>query len=174
MRPGGAVWLVGMMGAGKSAVGAALAGRLGLPFADVDHLVERSAGRSVSEIFASEGEAGFRRREREAVEGLEGQVGVFALGGGAIAQPGMAAWLAARGTVVYLKAEAGTLLDRMGDASERPLLGGLTAVERRRRLEDLLAARRPAYESARVVVSTDGRSVEEVAKAVLAALEEAS
>lgn len=174
MRPGGAVWLVGMMGAGKSAVGAALAGRLGLPFVDVDQLVERSAGRTISEIFAGEGEAVFRRREREAVEGLAGRPGVFALGGGAIAQPGMAAWLAARGTVVYLKAEAETLLQRIGDASERPLLGGLAPAERRRRLEELLAARRGAYESARVVVETDGRSVAEVTKAVMAALEEAS
>jgi len=155
-----------MMGAGKSVAGRALAKRLGLRFLDVDREIERRAGRSVAEIFASEGEAGFRVRERAEVEAAAGRGGVVALGGGAIAQPGMADWLAQRGTVVYLRARPETLLARIGTAATRPLLHDADAAERRRRLEQLLAARRGAYESARHVVDTDGRGLEEVVAAI--------
>lgn len=171
MRPGGAVWLVGMMGAGKSAVGAALAERLALPFVDVDAMVEDRAGHAIAEIFASQGEAAFRAQERECIREAARTPAVVALGGGAIAQLDMAGWLAARGTVVYLKAGLETLLERVGEAAERPLLRGLDRDERRRRLESLLAERASAYESARIVVETDHKSVDEAAEAVACALE---
>ena len=162
----GTVWLVGMMGAGKSAVGAALARRLGTGFVDTDREVEAGAGAPVAEIFAREGEAGFRARERAAWERLAGKPVVAALGGGAIAEPGAAARLAESGTVVYLRARPETLLARLGDAAARPLLGGLDAEARAARLAELLATRRTAYESAAVVVDTDGLDVESAAARV--------
>lgn len=162
----GTLWLVGMMGAGKSVAGRALARRLGRRFLDTDREIERRAGRSIAAIFASEGEAGFRQRERRAIEAAAGRGSVVALGGGAIAQPGMAAWLAKRGTVVYLRARPETLLVRIGSAATRPLLRDLAPRERRRRLTQLLAERSAAYESAQLVVDTDGCSPAEVVAAI--------
>ncbi|UCE87893.1 MAG: shikimate kinase [Deltaproteobacteria bacterium] len=152
-----------MMGAGKSAAGARLAQRLGREFVDLDAELERSAGRGIAEIFDAEGEEGFRARERAAIESVAGKPAVVALGGGAIAQPGMSERLAASGTVVYLRARPETLLERVGDAAGRPLLEGLDREQRRLRIRALLARREPAYRSARIVVDTDGRSVDEVA-----------
>jgi shikimate kinase len=167
---GETIWLVGMMGAGKSAVGRALAARRGEPFADADAEVEAAAGRSVAEIFAAEGETAFRRLEREAIERLAGRPGVVALGGGAIAQPGVAERLRASGRVVYLRATPETLARRVGEARERPLLAGLDAEGRIARLRALLAEREPHYACADVVVDTDGLDVEASAAAVAAAL----
>jgi shikimate kinase len=164
------IWIVGMMGAGKSAVGRLLAARLGRPFIDTDAEIEQAAGASVRELFEREGEAGFRTRERAAVAAVAGQKLVVALGGGAIAQAGMPERLAATGAVVYLKARPETLLQRIGDAEERPLLRGLGPDGRRARMEQLLHARAPAYATARVVIETDGLDADEVAAAVARAL----
>ena len=162
----GTVWLVGMMGAGKSAVGRALAARLGRPFADSDAEVERAAGRPLADLFASAGEAGFRELERRAIEELAGRPLVVALGGGAIAQPGAARRLAETGTVIYLKARPETLLARVGEAECRPLLRGLDRAGRLARLRALLAERRAAYETAQLVVETDDLDVAGVADAL--------
>jgi 3-dehydroquinate synthase len=152
---GRAIWLVGMMGSGKSTLGPALARRLRRRFVDADARIEREAGATVAELFAREGEAGFRARELALQEELAGSGAVVALGGGAIAQPGAAERLAASGLVVYLRARPETLLARLGDAQARPLLSGLAPAERRARLEALLAERKRAYETARVVLDTD-------------------
>lgn len=166
------MWLVGMMGAGKSAVGAALARRLGRRFVDTDAEIERESGAGIPEIFEREGEAGFRRREARAIEALRGADCVAALGGGAIAQPGAAARLAESGTVVYLRARPESLLRRIGDAGGRPLLERSDGCGRLERLEGLLRQRKRHYESAAIVVDTDERSVAEVVEAVLAELGE--
>jgi 3-dehydroquinate synthase len=158
------IWLVGAMGAGKSAVGARLAARLGLPFVDADAEIERAAGLRVAEIFAREGEAGFRARERAAIEALAGRPAVVALGGGAIAQPGAAERLAATGTVVWLRARPETLAARVGDAADRPLLAGLGPAARLARLAALLAEREPCYATAHVAIDTDGIDAETVAE----------
>jgi shikimate kinase len=160
------VWLVGMMGAGKSTVGRVLARCLHTPFVDIDAEIERRAGRTVAEIFAREGESGFRSRERDAIDAWAGTAAVVALGGGAIAQPGAAPRLAASGTVVYLRARLETLLERLGECPERPLLAGLERAARRSRLEALLAQRREAYESARIIVDVDEGSAEQIAAIV--------
>jgi len=159
----GTLWLLGMMGAGKSAVGRALAAELGLPFLDLDREVEAAAGCSIAELFASKGEAAFRRRERAALEALAGRRAVVALGGGAPAQPGVPARLAASGTRVYLRARPETLLARIGEAADRPLLAGLGPAERLAELRRLLALREPAYREAELVLDTDGLDVAGVA-----------
>jgi shikimate kinase len=151
-----------MMGSGKSTVGRALAARLGLSFVDTDAEIERATGRSVAEIFASDGEPAFRRRERAEIERWSGERAVVALGGGAIAQPGAPERLAASGTVVYLRADPETLLERIGEEATRPLLAGRDAAGRLARLSELLASRRSAYETAGLVVDTDGLSATQV------------
>jgi 3-dehydroquinate synthase len=168
--PGETLWLVGMMGAGKSALAAALAERLGWPALDLDREIEREAGRTIAELFASEGEAGFRRRERAALEAVAGRRAVVALGGGAPAQPGVPERLAASGTLVYLRASPETLARRVGAARRRPLLAGLDAAGRVARLAALLAEREPAYLRAAIVVDTDALDVAGAAEQVLAKL----
>jgi len=163
-----------MMGVGKSSVGAALAARLGLAFVDLDREIEAAAGRSVAGIFEAEGEAGFRRRERRALEEVAGRPAVVALGGGAMAQPGVPERLAEAGTVVWLRARPETLAARLGDASARPLLAGLAPEVREARLGALLAEREPAYGRAALAVDTDGRDVEATVDAVARALERAA
>jgi shikimate kinase len=161
------IWLVGMMGAGKSAVGPLLASSLERRFVDTDVEIERSAGMAVSQIFSVEGERAFRDRERQLIEDLSGGSDVVALGGGAIAQPGAAARLGRTGTVVYLKASASSLLGRLGDCSQRPLLHDLDPEGRLARLETLLAERASAYETAVIAVDTERRTVEAVAEEIL-------
>jgi shikimate kinase len=167
----GTVWLVGMMGAGKSSVGPGLAHRLHLDFLDVDREVEARAGASVAALFAEAGEAAFRRLEREAWEKVAGRPLVAALGGGAIAQPGAAERLAATGTIVWLRARPETLLARIGDPANRPLLAGVPEAERAERLRRLLAEREPCYARAHVVLDTDGLGVAEIVDAVARRLE---
>jgi len=163
------LWLVGMMGAGKSTVGPILARRLGRRFIDTDDEIAARAGSTIPEIFEREGEVGFRARERREIERAALGAAVVALGGGAIAQPGLAEWLAERGVVVYLRAAARSLCDRIGDASTRPLLAGLSDRERLARIEEILRSRERAYETASIVVETDRGDfdAEQVADAIL-------
>lgn len=116
------VYLVGPPGAGKSHLGGLLAKALDLPFVDLDELIELRTGRRVSQIFAHEGEAGFRSREAEALAGLEGPV-VIATGGGAVVWPENRQLLK-NGRTIYLRAEPAELLRRIGEGSGRPLLAG--------------------------------------------------
>jgi 3-dehydroquinate synthase len=164
------IWLVGMMGAGKSAVGALLAERLGVPFVDTDAAVEERAGARVADIFATRGEPAFRALEREAIAAVAGRAAVVSLGGGAIAQPGAAKQLAASGTIVYLRARPETLAARLGEAADRPLLAGLDAEGRLARLRGLLAEREPRYQGAAITVDTDELDAGEVAAHLVAAL----
>ena len=171
MAGSGTVWLVGMMGAGKSTVGRALAARLGRRFVDTDEEIERASGRAIAEIFAREGEAGFRARELAAVEACRGHGAVVALGGGAVTQPAVRERLRGCGTVVYLRARPETLLARVGDASERPLLAGLDAPGRLARLRELLAQREAAYAGAALAVDVDAARVEDVVETIAAELD---
>ena len=164
------VWLVGMMGAGKSAVGALLAERLRCDFVDTDAEIERRAGSTIAELFRREGEAVFRKREREAIESVAGDGVVVALGGGAIAQPGAREQLARTGTIVYLRARPETLRGRIGETAERPLLQGVSGNDRLRRITELLAERAPCYEAAAIVVDTDALGPGEVADAIVSHL----
>lgn len=158
--------LIGCMGAGKSAVGQALATRLSRPFIDTDAEVEARSGRSIPEIFASEGEAAFRAREREAIRWAIAQPGaVIATGGGAVCEPANWEGWQARGVVVWLRAPQAVLWERVRDQRHRPLLAG---PDPQAALAGLLAAREPLYARADAVVSAD-RPVEAVVEAVIAA-----
>lgn len=160
------MWLVGMMGAGKSTIGPALARRLRRRFVDTDAEIERESGLAVGELFAREGEEAFRARERELVGRLLGQPAVVALGGGAIARDEVRAAVLGAGPVVYLRARPDTLLARLGDCGTRPLLAGLSPDRQLARLRELVAAREPAYASAAIAVDTDGVAVDEVVERI--------
>jgi len=160
------VVLVGPMGSGKSAVGALLAADLGVALRDTDSDVEASAGRPVAAVFAGEGEAGFRARERAAVAAALGEHdGVLSLGGGAVLDAATRADLVALGApVVLLTASWEHVSSRLGDTSTRPVLAG----DAEQRWRSALAAREHLYAEVAVhVVATDGRSAREVADAVL-------
>lgn len=153
------VVLVGMMCSGKSAVGAALARRLGWAHVDLDREIERAAGCSVREIFAAEGEAAFRRREAEATARIAGRAGiVLSPGGGWMTNPALLESLGPGTLCVWLQVSPEEAVRRAAAApGERPLLAGpdpLAAVRR------LLAEREPSYARAHLVLPTDGRSVD--------------
>jgi len=168
------VALVGLMGAGKSAVARVLGERLGRAVADLDAMVEAERGGTVAEIFAREGEAAFRRHEGRLLEKvLAVGAGVVACGGGVVLDPGQRRLLARRCRVVWLDVTPATAARRLREtAADRPLLAGGDADELRRRLEALLEARRPLYEEvAHARVAVDARSVDEVADDVLLVLQ---
>ncbi|MFC0849440.1 shikimate kinase [Streptomyces noboritoensis] len=168
MTTGPLVVLIGPMGSGKSTVGALLAERLGAPYRDTDADIVAAQGREIADIFVDEGEPHFRELEREAVRAAVAEhSGVLALGGGAVLDASTRALLSGL-PVVYLSMDVEEAVKRVGLNTARPLL----AVNPRRQWRELMEARRHLYtEVARVVVETDGRTPEEVAQAVLDALE---
>jgi shikimate kinase len=163
--------LVGLMGAGKTTVGKVCAERLGRGFVDTDDLVEAGAGVAVADVFAAEGESGFRAREAAAVADAVASPEplVIACGGGAVLDPANRRALRNAGVVVWLRASPDELGARVGEGSGRPLLAGGRSVAT---LERLAALRAGAYEeAAHVAVDTDGRTVDEVADTVLTRFE---
>jgi shikimate kinase len=162
------VILTGFMATGKTEVGRRLARLLGRPFVDTDGLIEAAAGRNVAEIFAAEGEAGFRAREREAVEkACVVPDAVIATGGGTLLDAENRRRLAAAGAIVCLLADAEDILRRVGDPASRPLLArrnghGDDAAGRLERIRSLQAERAPAYALATHVVETSGLGIDEV------------
>lgn len=153
------VVLIGFMGAGKTAVGKALASRLGFDLFDTDDMVVERSGSSVADIWAAEGEAGFRKREFEAVVlACAGTRRVIACGGGAVLAIRNYGLLKGAGPIVYLRAPAELLRARVGAGASRPLLEDPAAFDR------LLADRMPVYESAAdVIVDVEGRTAGQVA-----------
>jgi shikimate kinase len=171
--------LIGLMGVGKSTVGNQCARLLDRPFVDTDDLVEALAGMTVQEVFATQGETGFRRIESQVLaDACASPVpAVIACGGGAVLDPFNRRRLQHAGTVVWLQAPAEVLAERVGTGDGRPLLVGPGGAARARThvtatLERLASLRESAYAStADVVVDTAGRSPEQVAVDVLEAAE---
>lgn len=163
------LFLVGMMGAGKTTVGRLVAERLGWRYVDSDEEVEAATGHTVAELFATVGEAGFRAAETAAlVDALAGRGPVVvAVAGGAVLDPANRDLLRRSGTVVWLRARPETLACRVGAGGHRPLLAGSPA-ETVLRLD---ASRRPLYqEVADLVVDVDELAAPAVADRVAAAL----
>jgi shikimate kinase len=159
--------LIGPPGAGKSTVGPALAGLLGVGFLDTDSLVEEAAGKPVGDIFIEDGEAAFRGMEGPIVaQAIEEYHGILALGGGAVLDPAAQRLLAGQ-RVVYLPTGFAAVARRSGLDGPRPLLPG----NPRGRMRELLEERRPVYESlAWLTVATDDREPLEIAELIAEAV----
>ena len=158
-----------MMGAGKTAVGNAVARNLGVPFLDSDEEIERAANTSVSEIFSRNGEAFFRARESEVlVRLLSGQPCILSTGGGAFMSQDNRDAIAKRGVAVWLKADMELLWQRVRHKSTRPLL---RTPNPRATLAALYDARTPVYGMAGIVVeSRPDYAIDDMARKVIAAL----
>ena len=155
-----------MMGTGKTTVGRLVAARLGRPFVDSDDQVEARTGRTVREIFEEDGEAAFRREESEALaSALEaGEPAVVAAAGGVVLDPENRRRLRDAGLVVWLRADPGLLVRRVGGASHRPLLADDPAGVLRRLADE----RAPLYaEVAAEVIDIDELGPDEVAARVV-------
>lgn len=158
--------LNGFMATGKSTVGRLVAERAGVPFVDLDAVVEQQAGAGVAEIFRDEGEAAFRARERAALERLleEDAPRVVALGGGALVERGLRLRALDRALVVTLEAPADEIVRRAKSQRARPLLGASNPAAR---VAELLELRRAAYAEAAARIGTAGQTPDAVAARVL-------
>ncbi|MBI3322059.1 MAG: shikimate kinase [Candidatus Omnitrophica bacterium] len=161
------------MGTGKSVVGKLLADRLGRPYLDLDRKIEKTAGRTVAQIFEGEGEAGFRKRERDAVREAAGLKGhVVATGGGVMMDDENVRLLKGSGWLVCLTASPDVILQRTtATLQNRPLLSG---GEPRERVEALLKLRAPYYAQADAAVDTSNRPVKEIVEEIVKWLAEKS
>jgi shikimate kinase len=160
------------MGSGKTAVGKHLARLMRAPFRDSDAEIEARTGVDISYIFSREGEAGFRQREREAIEEItrESPI-VLATGGGAILLPENRVVLHERGFVVYLKTSIEQQVERVRQGRNRPLLHDVDPLDK---LTELMGQRQQQYEGlADFTIATDGRKVHIVADAIIAAFKAA-
>jgi shikimate kinase len=161
MKLAGNFFLVGLMGAGKTTVGKALARRTGKTFYDSDHEIEARTGVRINTIFDIEGEQSFRNRESSVIADLAKLDNiVLATGGGAVLRPENRKVLRAHGTVIYLCAPIDDLLARTQHDKNRPLL---RTADPRAKLESLLAERDPLYrEVADLVVSTSQQNINQL------------
>lgn len=157
--------LVGMMGAGKTAVGRRLARELDWPFADADLEIEAAAGTTIENIFAEIGEAAFRQSERQVIARLlHGPRQVLALGGGAFMDPQTRALVRARAFSIWLRAALDVLVQRTSRRHDRPLLKG---VDPGARLASLLEQREPIYAQADMAIESDKGRIDTVVAAIL-------
>ncbi|MBG9793885.1 shikimate kinase [Paenibacillus dendritiformis] len=161
--------LIGFMGTGKSTVGARLAERLQLRFRDLDEEIVRRTGQSIPEIFAERGEAYFREQEGQILSLLleEEVPQIIATGGGAVLREENRKLMQEQATVIHLTAQEATIVDRVRQDRNRPLLQG--GVEER--VRRLMAERRGLYDFAHLCVPTDSESVEQVCARILAYME---
>lgn len=169
MTPPRRVLLIGMMGAGKSTTGRLLSERLGWPYLDSDDEIERRTGRTVPEIWKSQGEPAFRGEESRVLAEActSGGPAVVSVAGGAVMDPDNRAQIRSAGLVVWLRADIPTLADRVGTGSGRPLLEGGPAEA----LGRLSAERAPIYaELADVTLDVDRLSPPEVVEGIVAAM----
>jgi 3-dehydroquinate synthase len=165
------IFLIGLMGAGKTTVGRALAKRLNKRFIDSDHEIEARTGASIPLIFEIEGEASFRQREVDAIRDLASLDGiVLATGGGAVLRPENRECLRANGTVIYLRASVASILQRTQHDKNRPLL---QTADPRKRIEELAREREPLYqEVADIIVDTGRPNVQSLVQTILQKLEQ--
>lgn len=170
------IFLTGFSGSGKSTIGPLLANSLGYEFVDLDQSIEKNAGKSITKIFAENGEEYFRALElRSLTELVEQKRLVVSLGGGVLENDPSYALIQKSGTMVYLKSPSKTLARRLCNKTDRPLLKGergrkLSREEIEEKITIILAKREPRYKSADITVETDvkriGSTVEELTRKI--------
>jgi shikimate kinase len=167
------IFLIGLMGAGKSTVGKVLAKKLGRRFLDADHVIEERCGVKIPVIFEMEGEEGFRKREAQTIRDVTAEENIIlATGGGAILLPENRKALSERGTVIYLHANPIELWHRTKGSEGRPLL---KSGDPKKILENLYAIRDPLYrEIADHIIETGKPSVNQLVNTLIMQLELAS
>lgn len=154
------IYLTGFMGSGKSYAGIRLAERLGLPFTDLDAEIERTAGKTINDVFAQDGESTFRKLEAKTLRATaQAPVGVVATGGGAPCFHDGMAWMNEHGTTVFLDPPLNVLLARLEEGrAHRPLLQTGAALETF--VVEKLAVRRPVYEQAQIQITVTDPGVD--------------
>lgn len=169
--PNSNIFLVGLMGSGKTTIGRALAKKLNMRFVDADQEIEARTGASIPLIFEIEGEASFRQREADVIRDLSGQQGiVLATGGGAVLDEMSRRYLRERGIVIFLRASVHSILQRTSHDRNRPLL---QTADPKARIEELSRQRAPLYqEIAHITIETGRPNVQSVLHAILAQLEQ--
>lgn len=156
------VYFVGFMGTGKTTLSRMVAVRLGFRWVDSDHEIERKMGKPIPRIFEEDGEAAFRKMEREFIESGHAATGqVVACGGGLVVQPGMVDLLKSKGVVICLHAAIETILLRTQGNKSRPLLD---VEDPEKRIRDLYAAREGIYRRAGTVILVDRRPISDLLK----------
>jgi 3-dehydroquinate synthase len=170
LTPNSNIFLVGLMGSGKTTIGRALSKRLGLRFVDADHEIEARTGATIPLIFEIEGEASFRQREADVIRDLTAQQGVvLATGGGAVLNEQSRRHLRERGTVIYLRASVGSLVQRTSHDRNRPLL---QTADPKAKFEVLARERGPLYEAvAHIIIETGRPNVQAIVQNILSQLE---
>lgn len=165
------IFLIGMMGSGKSVTGRSLAGLIQAAFIDLDRSIETRAGLSIANIFKKHGETQFREMESRELRALADLPGILivATGGGIVLRPKNIRWMKDHGTLVYLETSLEVLWQRVKGNRRRPLLASENP---QGVLEKLYGERRPIYEEAGMLrVQTDGRTAEDVAQEIRSQLE---
>ena len=168
-NPQRTIVLVGMMVAGKSAVGRKLAVRFGLPFVDSDAEIEEASGMTISQFFETHGEAEFRKGEGRVIARiLNGPPCILSTGGGAFMDAGTRSLIHEKALSIWLKADLEILVKRAARKDDRPLLQG---GDLRTRLQNILAVREPIYAEANLTVESDERPVDDMVERVLNAID---
>jgi shikimate kinase len=156
--------LIGFMGTGKTVTGRVLADRTGLELVDMDSLIEERAGKPISEIFATDGESGFRKLERALAHELSQREGlIISTGGGVVLDPSNLADFNRSGLVVCLTASPDTVFQRLENDTTRPLLSG----DKKEQISAILKSRRPLYDAIEHQIDGDRLDPEGRAEAIL-------
>jgi shikimate kinase len=168
------IYFLGFMGSGKSRIGSAFAQLLGWPFHDTDELIEQRTGKIIRDIFATEGEEGFRNHETDVIREISAwKNNVIALGGGAVLCEVNWELISASGITICLTAPVAVLSERISRSQHRPLMDNLSEGERRRKISDMLAQRQRFYNRAQFTFeSTNDRPIVEFVSTIFEILME--
>lgn len=163
------IYLVGFMGSGKTVVGRLLAQRLNKEFVEMDEVIEKEEGKKIVDIFAKEGEDYFRRLEKNLLNKLSKRANlVVSCGGGLICNEKNLRLLKKSGIIILLKAKASTIYERTKKYTHRPLLNVDNPFKK---IEELLARRKPYYDQAHYAVDTDKLLPEDIAEKIIKLIE---
>jgi shikimate kinase len=160
------IFLVGMMGSGKSTIGQKLAAELTLPYFDTDEIIASIEGMAVSDIFQQKGEAYFREAEKSVISHWKISDGVVATGGGLPCYNSLMDILNNKGKTVFLRTSIDTLIERISKDQSRPLVAGKSKTEIKKTVADLLKQRKPIYGQAKIKVNSED-SLEEVVRRII-------